>query len=273
MEYLFSAERSTSAKTTPEPLTTVTDASVTSGWALSPTAPTLGDAEIHVWRATLDVESHQSRALEATLSPEERARASRFIFPRDRDRFIVARGMLRAILARYAGIEPARLQFRYSARGKPSLVPGVGDPDLRFNLSHSQGLALYALARGRELGIDLEWIRPGVADELIAERFFAPREAASLRSLPPSQQAEAFFACWTRKEAYIKAKGEGLYLALQEFEVSLLPGEPAALLNTRGDPAEAARWSLYSLAPGPGFTGALAAEGARCRVLSWQWPG
>jgi 4'-phosphopantetheinyl transferase len=251
----------------------VTDPFITSDWPLSPAAFMLGKAEIHVWKATLDVAPARVPDLEATLSLDERARAGRFVFPRDQTRFIAARGTLRQLLARYAGVEPAHLQFRYSARGKPSLDPTAGDCDLRFNVSHSHGLALYAVSRGRELGIDLEQIRPDVVDEPIAERFFAPREVATLRSLPAGQQVAAFFACWTRKEAYIKAKGEGLYLSLQDFEVSLRPGEPAALLKTHGDPGEVGRWSLYSLAPAPGYAGALAAEGSPCRLSCWQWSG
>jgi 4'-phosphopantetheinyl transferase len=239
-------------------------------WCLRPVALTLDENEVHVWRAGLDART-VGPALWQLLSSDEQARADRFFFPRDRERFITARGTLRQILATYTGLPPDRLQFLYSSHGKPALIPECGGEMLRSNLTNSHGLALYAVARERVLGVDLEYIRPEVADEPIAERFFAPREVARLRGLPPDQQVEAFFNCWTRKEAYIKAHGLGLSLSLQDFEVSLLPGEPAALLCTVRDPCEAARWSLHSLAPGPGYVGALAVAGTGCRIRCWQW--
>jgi 4'-phosphopantetheinyl transferase len=143
---------------------------------------------------------------------------------------------------------------------------------LRFNLAHCQGLALYAIAWGREVGVDLEYIRENLADQRIAERFFSPAEVETLRSLPEGVQREAFFHCWTRKEAFVKARGEGLSFPLDQFDVSLAPGEPAALLRTLGDPEEAARWSLRELFPGPGFVAAVAAAGHSWRLSAWQWP-
>jgi 4'-phosphopantetheinyl transferase len=176
------------------------------------------------------------------------------------------------ILGRYLQREPERLRFSYSAHGKPSLTREAGDPDLRFNLSHSHELVLYAVTCGREVGVDLEQIRPAVAQEQIAERFFAEREVAALRALAPSLQPPAFFHCWTRKEAYIKARGQGLAIRLDQFEVSLAPGEPAALLAVNGSRLEAARWTLRDLAPGPGYAGAVAAEGQDWQLRCWEWP-
>jgi len=211
------------------------------------------------------------RGLLRTLTLDERARARRFRFPRDRDRFIVARGVLRAILGRYLGVDPGRLRFRYSPYGKPALAGPFEDEGIRFNLAHSQGIALYAVSRGREVGIDVEYVRADLADERIAERFFSPREVATLRAVPAEQRREAFFHCWTRKEAYVKARGEGLSLPLDQFDVSLAPGEPAALLSTPGDPPEVTRWSLQALNPGPGYVAALAVEGNGWRLRCWQW--
>lgn len=169
-------------------------------------------------------------------------------------------------------MEPGRLNFCYGSHGKPALAEGSGEDALRFNVSHSHGLALFALTRDREVGVDLEYVRSDLELEEIAARFFSPQEAATLRSLPAEMRTEAFFAGWTRKEAYIKARGEGLSLALDGFSVSLVPGEPAMLLNTRGDPSEAARWTLRELKSGPGYAAALAAKGHGWRLVCRHWP-
>jgi 4'-phosphopantetheinyl transferase len=227
--------------------------------------------EVHVWRAKLDQPSLRIRSLLDTLAPEERKRARQFHFPKDRDNFVVARGLLRTILGRYLHLEPHQLGFRYSFYGKPFLVEEYNRSDLRFNLSHSHGLVLFAITRGRELGIDLEYIRPNLAEEEIAERFFSTYEVAILRALPAHLQAEAFFNCWTRKEAYIKAKGEGLSLPLDKFDVSLAPGEPAALLRIRGDVEDLSRWTMVELAPGVGYIGALVVERCDWRLRCWEW--
>lgn len=242
-------------------------------WSPPPAALTLDENEVHVWRASLDLTASRIQSLERTLSPDECGRAGRFHFERDRRRFIVAHGLLRAILARYLGTEPGQLQFRYDPHGKPALAVDSGGGGLRFNLSHSHRVALYAVARGREVGIDVERIRTAVDVEQIAERFFSPREVAALRVLPPEVRTEAFFTCWTRKEAYVKARGKGLALPLDQFAVSLTPGEPAALLSVRGMLQETSRWSLRALAPGPGYVAALAVEGHSRRLRCWQWAG
>ncbi len=240
-------------------------------WSISPRNPTLGDDEVHVWRAALDVHAPHVQSLRRTLTADERARAERFYFQKDREQFIVARGLLRAILGRYLDAEPSQLRFSYSPYGKPSLAGEFNADALCFNLSHADGLALYAVTRGRQLGIDIEHVRADLADEQVAERFFSPREVAELRTFSGSMRPLAFFNCWTRKEAYIKARGEGLSLALDQFDVSLAPGGPAALLSTAGNPLEAFRWSLRELTPGAGYVAALAAEGNNWRLRSWQW--
>ena len=240
-------------------------------WHLPPESLTLADDEVHVWRAFLDLEPHHVQGLQRTLLPGELERAGRFRFVRDRRRFIVARGVLRAILSRYLNIEPCQVRFSYNPYGKPALARGLGDDRLRFNLAHSHALALCAVTRNREVGIDLERIRADLVSRQTAEQFFSPREIAVLRSLPKAAQTAAFFHCWTRKEAYIKARGEGLSFPLDRFDVSLAPGEPAALVNTPGDPSEAARWSLKDLSPGPGYVAALAVEGHGWRLKCWQW--
>jgi 4'-phosphopantetheinyl transferase len=199
-------------------------------------------------------------------------RATRFYFEKDRRHFIVARGVLRAILGRYLDLAPECLSFCYSSYGKPALS---GEPDLnsiRFNLSHSYGVALYAVTRGREVGIDLERIRSDLAVAQIAARFFHRREIEMLRALPGEMQNRAFFRCWTRKEAYIKARGEGLSLPLDRFDVSLDPGEPGMVDGASRDPSEASRWSLQELNPIPGYAAAVAVEGHDWHLTCWQWP-
>jgi len=221
----------------------------------------LSKGDIHIWRADLDLPITGFQKLYQTLSIDERVRAERFHFEKDRRRFIVGRGTLRTILGCYLNVEPSRLQFCYGKNGKPALADTFGKGVILFNMSDSEGLALYAFTRDHEIGVDIEHIRDIPEMDQIAERFFSARENAVFRSLPESKKREAFFNCWTRKEAFIKAKGEGLGLGLDQFEVSLAPGERAALLSTNGDPQEASRWSLRELDPGPGFTAALAVQG------------
>ncbi|MGH9809607.1 MAG: 4'-phosphopantetheinyl transferase family protein, partial [Terriglobia bacterium] len=163
----------------------------------------------------------------AVLSADERDRAGQFRFDRHRRRYIARRGILRELTGSYLGCNPADVVFVYNARGKPALR----DRDLQFNLSHSHGMALYAFRRGSAVGCDLEWRDPKFAAEQIPERFFSGDEVHALRSLPLSHQTEAFFNCWTRKEAYVKAAGQGLSIALDSFDVSLAPKEPAVFLR------------------------------------------
>jgi 4'-phosphopantetheinyl transferase len=211
------------------------------------------------------------RELAQTLSYDEMVRAEHFRFERDRRRFIVGRGVLREILGCYLGFDPQQVRFRYDSRGKPYLVERLDKYGLRFNLAHSHKLALYAFTCGREIGVDLEYIRPMPDAEQIAARFFSTFEYTALRMLPENRKMEAFFNCWTRKEAYIKAIGDGPARHLDQFEVSLILGEPAQLLSVEGDPEEAARWSLKALAPGTGYVAAVAVEGHNWRLTCWQW--
>ena len=241
-------------------------------WELPPPRPALAGDEVHVWGARLDAPREVVRRLHLTLAPDERERAGRFHFQRDRDHFIVARGLLRAVLGEYLNVGPELLRFEYGAQGKPSLAAVQNQGGLRFNLSHSDGVALFAVARGREVGVDVERVSARVSCDEVAGRFFSPREVAALRALPPLQREAAFFDCWARKEAYIKARGEGLSLPLDAFDVSFAPGEPAALLANRLDPAEVSRWTLRGLASWPGFAAAVAVEGRGWRLKCWRLP-
>ena len=211
-------------------------------------------------------------ALSRLLSEEERGRAARFVFAEHRTHFIVARGVLRQLLGSYLETPPEALRFAYGMHGKPELAGQHAQSGLRFNLSHSHRLALYAVTRGREVGIDVEHPRPGVDVERLARRFFAPQEIEGLLGMPPGRRWEGFYNCWTRKEAYLKARGEGITVALDSFAVSLRPGEPAALLRCAADSSEVARWRLQALLPGEEYVAALCAAGNDWRLRCWQWP-
>jgi 4'-phosphopantetheinyl transferase len=241
-------------------------------WLKPPESPlTLEPEEVHVWRAHLHQESEALQVSRAILTPAEQERADRFHFERDRTRFIVARSVLRKILGRYLDLSPERICFSHNQYGKPSLSAEMGNAQLRFNASDSQGLALYAVARGREVGVDVEFRREDFASLEIAERFFSRREIEMLRGLAIEKRTAGFFNCWTRKEAYIKAIGEGLSHPLDRFTVSLAPGEPAALLHHDDYPPEPARWSFIELFAGVNYAAALTLEGQIRLLRCWEW--
>ena len=241
-------------------------------WPAQPESPIfLAPDEVHIWRASLDQVKSAVGASYDILADDERRRADKFYFARDREHFIVGRSVLRRILGRYIEVSPDRISFDYNQYGKPALSAETGDQQLRFNVSHSHALALYAFARGREVGVDIEFAREDFASLEVAGHFFSPQEIAILRALPASDLTRAFFNCWTRKEAFIKALGEGLSHPLDRFVVSLRPGERASLLSVDGQPQEAARWSLRELFPGAGYAAALAVEGEMPVLRCMQW--
>lgn len=243
-----------------------------SSWQSPQTHPALASDEVHIWLAHLNQLEAKAQSFLETLAPDERDRAGRFHFEKDRVRFILTRGILRKILARYLQSDAALLRFDYNAYGKPSLAGRKGSaPALHFNLSHAHEIALYAFTLQREVGIDIEFIRNDFACEEIAGRFFSEREVEMLRALPVRQQTEGFFNCWTRKEAYVKARGQGLSLPLDRFDVSLAPGEPATLLFVRDGISETQRWGLQELNPAAGYVAAVAVEGSGWQLLCWQW--
>jgi 4'-phosphopantetheinyl transferase len=238
-------------------------------WTDAPPSFSLRNRDVHLWRAWLDGNGYDLARVAAVLNEDEQRRAGRFRFDRDRRRFIFRRAFLRTILGCYLGVDPARLRFRDTTYGKPELV---GRGDLRFNASSSQDLAVYAIARGRAVGIDVERVAAAPWSLALAERFFSPGEVRALRSLDRSLQATAFFRCWTRKEALLKAAGVGLSLALDSFEVSLRPEDPAALLAARPGGLAKGRWSLAEIVPAPGYVGALARQGPKCLVRFCEAP-
>jgi 4'-phosphopantetheinyl transferase len=235
-------------------------------WLPAPLGLKLGTDDVHLWRASLDCDAPVLSRLENTLSPDELARADRFVFSTDRNHFVAARGILRELLGVYLARPPAALKFRYTNHGKPALDANATDSDLQFNLSHSGGVAIYAFSLGRRLGVDVEQIRPQLAGEDIARRYFAAREVAELLALPTHMRPEGFFLCWTRKEAYVKAHGAGLSLPLDSFAVSLTPGRITELHAEDSD-----QWSLHSFELAPGFIAAMVAEGRNWRSSCWSW--
>jgi len=236
-------------------------------WPAPPSRWSLEGNDTHVWAALLDVPLPELDEFAGTLAPDERERAARFRFARDRNRFIAARGLLRAMLGRYLGIDPAELRFAYGPNGKPELAGSLAHPGLQFNVAHSENLALFAFSRAGNVGVDLEWIRPLDDAEELAARFFSPGECALLRQHPEDRQIGAFFDFWTRKEAWLKATGEGIAHSL---DVPL--------------PSSSSRWRLRELSPVLGFTGALALDlppaapdsaddcSTTPRLDCWRWP-
>jgi 4'-phosphopantetheinyl transferase len=227
---------------------------------------------IHVWRAALGLEAAYLRRLEQDLSADERERASRFRFARDRDRFIGARGLLREILALYLNASPARLSFGYGAHGKPFLVGEHST--LRFNVSHSFDTMLLAIAHMREVGVDVEGVRNNVVGMgEIGETAFSEPEKQALARFGGEDKHTNFLRFWTLKEAYIKADGRGVSLPLAQIDVSAPEGRVAVLNEATGEWRMCSRWELRTLAPVPGYIAALAAEGQDWRLALWHWPG
>lgn len=233
-------------------------------WSEPPEALSLATGEVHVWRLALDQPDDVLTEFRRTLDADELERAGRFHFEKHRRHFVVGRGGLRYVLSRYLDAKPEELRFTYGAFGKPALVGG----ELRFNMSHSHGVALFAVAEDRELGVDVEHIRADFASEEIARRFFSPVEVAAFNALRQDEQVAAFFRCWSRKEAYIKAIGRGLSEPLDAFDVTLAPGEAAALLRASGQ--DVSRWSMFDLDVGKDYSAALLVEAPVSQIRLWQ---
>lgn len=242
-------------------------------WLTAPSdaARRLSTGHVHLWRASLNLPPGRIRALERFLSHDELARAKRFVVRGARDRYTTARAVLRNILARYVSAAPADVRFSYTEHGKPDLVHP--ETSLRFNVTHSHDLAVYALTAGQPVGVDVEYLyRRAIVDRLrIAHRFFSDREYNALAATPRYRRDRAFLACWTRKEAFVKAIGQGLSCPLDQFDVTVDPDGPAELLATRWDVFDAQRWSMVSVDPGPDYIGALVVKTRDVRLSFWQW--
>jgi 4'-phosphopantetheinyl transferase len=227
--------------------------------------------EIHAWLACLEKPPFIIQRLAKTLSSEEKKRASRYRFERDKNHFILSHGILRTLLGRYLSKNPDQLKFVFGDKGKPKLKHGIGKQKIHFSVSTSGGMALYAFTRGHEIGVDIEKIRDMDDMELIAEHFFSEQEKAKLFALRKQERKAAFFNCWTRKEAYLKALGTGFSDPLDKFEVSLTPGEPAKLLEINGNSKKACQWTVFALDPSPDYVAAIAIQNRRFEMRMWQW--
>jgi 4'-phosphopantetheinyl transferase len=246
---------------------------------------TLPANQVHVWRVPLNHDPERTALSLDVLSPDERDRAARFHFDKDRNEFVQARAALRFILAKYLDVAPIDVEFSYGPQGKPALSNRHAESNVRFNLSRRWGLALIAVTRGREVGIDVELIRNDLPFFEIAEVSFSAAESEILHELPEGVRASGFYNCWTRKEAYVKARGEGFSFPLKEFDVSLTPGEPAMLrrvlndfsserndaLPAGGDLKEVDRWTFEEIPVGDGYVAALAFEGKNLSITCRDW--
>jgi 4'-phosphopantetheinyl transferase len=248
----------TSAVTNPPELT----------WSKPEQFPLLADGEVHVWRAALEEDESRVEKYFALLSPDEKARAARLVFANHRARFITARGILRYLLGQYSQTPPQDLTFEYSKHGKPALSTSHS---LCFNLSHSENQAVYVFGLNGRLGIDLEKHDEHTEKLTIAKRFFSLNEAAALAQVPEDEMTSAFYRCWTRKEAFIKAIGAGLSCPLDAFEVTFLPGEPPALqrLDLPGEQRE--KWRLFDISPQNDFSAAVATDAAVMNLRAFNW--
>lgn len=229
-------------------------------------AERLEKGEIHFWYTWLDRPRGVAEGLRPLLAPDEAERAGRFRFERHQLRYVVGRGALRLLLERYTGCPAAELRFAYSEHGKPALAgPQAG---VAFNVSHSENLAVFAVCLD-EIGIDVERMAPTAASDRVPEQFFSPAEVRTLRALPAEEQPAGFLRCWTRKEAFLKARGDGLTLELDSFDVTLAPGDPPRVLRIAWAPSEAAEWSLHDLSElVPGHVCAVAIRGQGSRLAA-----
>jgi 4'-phosphopantetheinyl transferase len=238
------------------------------------------DDDVHIWRVPLNQDFKRTALALEVLSPDEHQKAARYHFCKDRNQFAQARAALRFILSQYLSADPRALDFSFGLQGKPALTNGHAD--LRFNLSRRDGLALIAVTRGREIGVDVELVQTGLAFFQVADVSFSAIEAENLRNLPESLRSKGFYNCWTRKEAYVKARGEGLSFPLKQFDVSLTPGDPVRLLDVRDDILsigqkvhEVNRWTMHGLPAGEEYVAALVVEGSDLKVTlrDWNLPG
>lgn len=233
----------------------------------------LSSGTVDIWHINIEPPPEKIAASRSLLSPDELERAARFHFDIHRNRYIAGRAALRGILAQYLGIPPQALAFVYGEKGKPALAPQVNTRRLEFNLSHSHDRALLGITLGSVLGVDIERINLEFGTDEIATHFFSAFEVDCLLALPKPDRGATFFSCWTRKEAYIKAVGEGLSLPLDSFDVAFGPGVEAALLRVEAAPDAPSRWRMYDIPAPEGYAAAIAVEGRDHKLLlrEWEW--
>lgn len=247
------------------------NSSYSQSWHIPPDFIRLKENEVHTWRLYHDQVNYPINNLKNLLAPDELKRSQKFRFTEHQNRFIISWALLRLILEIYLKTKASLIHFQYNPYGKPFLSNKSKGECIKFNMSHSGNISLYAVTRNREIGIDVEFIKSDIDELEIAKHFFSPHEIGELLQVPSQLRKKAFFDCWTRKEAFIKARGEGLSIPLDSFDVSLAPGQPARLMSTRSDKSEISKWFLKELYPGPGYAGALVVEGTPSKIQYWQW--
>jgi len=242
-------------------------------WACAPSSLSLEPVEMHLWRISLLQPELVKDCCLRVLAADELGRAARFRFPADRDRFVITHGAIRHILAAHLNLSPPKIRFQYGSHGKPEIAGAGNDLNLRFNLSHSADLALAAIVRESRIGVDVERVRTNASCMEIAEQYFSAGEIAKLKDIPADQQTEAFFDCWTRKEAYVKACGAGLSVPLNSFEVPFgSAGEAAPFELPAAKSDEIRLGTMYVLSPLPGYKAAMVVEGRKEHKISyWEW--
>ncbi len=242
-----------------------------SKWQTPPAKLKLLNDEIHIWRVSTNDQTDKSvEYLRSILSNEEQEKADRFHFERDRKQYTIARGFLRIIIGRYLDINPTEFDFSYNKYGKPKLEGAdIGD-SLHFNLSHSGNMVLYVFSLNRRVGIDVELIKSYKKTREIVERFFSEKEKEEFASLPEGQKDVAFYTCWARKEAYIKAVGKGMSLPLDEFTVSMIPRKPILLLHNHNEIDNGVKWTLLDIDRIENYASAVAAEGEGLKLRYWD---
>ena len=240
-------------------------------WPHQSTILPLRANDAHVWLASLETGKEQYRIFTQTLSKDEKERACRFRFEKDRIRFTAARGILRALLSGYLNMDARQVSFAYGPHGKPELSPEAGPILIRFNLAHSHCLALFAFVLNCDIGVDIEFMGRDIALDDIANRFFSPAEKAALDGLPSDMKRKGFFTCWAHKEALLKATGKGLSFGLERVEVPVHPELSASVLRIGGSEKDASLWSLHDLPAGPDYAAALAVKGHGFKLCLQQW--
>ena len=243
---------------------------MTHTWELPPEELIIEEGEIHVWRAILDGDAEDFSRQAGTLSRTELARAAKFKFEKDRRRYMMARGILRAILGRYLSLDACEVRLDTGLYGKPRLRKLEGGPDLRFSLAHSQGFALYAFVLGHEVGVDLEFIKEDVDVMRLADHVFSEKQTEALNEHSGIDRVLAFYSAWTRMEAYLKACGLGFSVDPRCVDLPILVGAPDEFVNPNSEADKDEKWTIYDLEPAPEFAGAMVVEGVDWHLVRWS---
>lgn len=226
-------------------------------WKTSPKTLELSDSKIDVWSVNINNYTNKLFDYWELLSSSEKEKADRFRFEKDKNCYVIARGLLRILLSRYLNIKSQKINFRYAEKGKPYLEH---PSNIKFNLSHSKNYIVLAFTKNIELGIDVEYAKNNLEILQVAESFFSKQEIKALKSVQSIYRLSAFYNCWTRKEAFIKATGDGLSFPLNQFTVSLESSESAELIETLWDNKEKDLWSLETFTPQKDYIGAVASR-------------